>query len=206
MNWILQINVDELNARLYPTITMADWTSAEPVSSTLAAELAPHLSSQGNPVHRLTRESFAQLRQELVEGKYSQLSLDDSVTDVSRLICVVLKAGLEPCTKNKEPGHGDLSGQLSDCLDIIQIAVEKVPQTLTEVPDPEILGVRAYAPLYAWLVVQLLHLSCTQNNWTVDEKVSRIFSTIVRAQYKHTKLWSHYHAIPTFLRACANGL
>ncbi len=199
------MTADELNAHPYSTISMADWTSAEPVvSSTLAAQLAPRLSSQGSSVHRLTGDSFTQLRQELVEGKYSQLSLDDSVT-VSRLICVVLKAGLEPCTKNREPSNGDLSAQLSDCLDIIQIAVQKVPQTLTEVPDPEILGVRAYAPLYAWLVVQLLHLSCTQNNWTVDEKVTRIFSSIVRAEYKHTKLRSPYHIIP-FLRACANGL
>lgn len=206
MNQTLQMTANELNANRDSTISMADWTSAEPVSSTLAAQLAPRLSSQGSPVHRLTRESFAQLRQELVEGKYSQLSLDDSVTDVSRLICIVLKAGLEPCTKNEKPGNSELNGQLLDCLDIIQIAVEKVPQTLTEVPDPEILGARANAPLYAWLVVQLLHLSCTQNNWTVDEKVTRIFSTIVCAQYKTTKLWSPCHAIPTFLRACANGL
>ncbi|KAL4785846.1 hypothetical protein BJX76DRAFT_366638 [Aspergillus varians] len=192
----------DLKARHYPTISMADWTSAEPASSTLAAQLAPRLASQGSPVHNLTREAFAQLRQELVEGKYSQLSLDDSVTDVSRLICIVLKAGLEPCIKDENPGNGDLNGQLSDCLDIIQTTVEKVPQTLTEVPDPEILGVKAYAPLYAWLVVRLLHLSCSRNNRAVDD-VTGIFSTIVRAQYTRNRLWSTCHAIPTFLRACA---
>ncbi|KAL2832369.1 hypothetical protein BDW59DRAFT_104134 [Aspergillus cavernicola] len=185
---------------------MADWTSAEPVPSTLAAQLAPRLSSQGTQVHNLNREAFSQLRQELVEGKYSELCLDDSATDVSRLICIVLKAGLEPCTKDERHDNEDLNGQLSDCLDIIQTTVEKAPQTLMEVPDPEILGEKAYAPLYAWLVVRLLHLFCARSNGGFDEKTNGIFSTIIRAQYKHTRLWSTCHAIPTFLRACATEI
>ncbi|KAL4915148.1 hypothetical protein BDW62DRAFT_203876 [Aspergillus aurantiobrunneus] len=185
---------------------MADWTSAEPVSSTLAAQLAPHLSSQGTHVHHLTREAFAQLRQELVDGKYSQLSLDDSVTDVSRLICIVLKAGLEPCIKDENIGDGDLNGQLSDCLDIIKTTIDRVPQTLAEVPVIGILGGKAYAPLYAWLVVQLLHLSCARNNGAVVEKITGIFSTIIRAQYKHTRLWPTRNAIPILLRGCATDI
>ncbi|RDW67089.1 protein kinase MEC1 [Aspergillus mulundensis] len=185
---------------------MAYRTSAEPVPSTLAAQLAPRLSSQGSQVHHLTREAFAQLRQELLDGKFSQLSLDDSATDVSRLICIVLKAGLEPCMKDETPKKGDLNNQLSDCLDIIQTTIEKAPHTLTDVPDPEILGEKAPAPLYVWLVVRLLQLSCVQCNGIVEEKVAGIFLTIVRSQYKHTKLWSTCHAIPTFLRACATDI
>lgn len=185
--------------------SMADRTPAEPVPSTLAAQLAPRLS-QGNQVQHLTREAFAQLRQELLDGKYSYISLDDSATDVSRLICIVLKAGVEPCAKDKNPDNQDLNGQLSDCLDIIQAAVEKVPQTLTEVPDLEILGEKACAPLNVWLIVRLLHLSSGRSNWAIHEKISGIFSTLVRAQYKYTSLWSTGYVIPTFLRACVFGL
>ncbi|KAL4902881.1 hypothetical protein BDW74DRAFT_169409 [Aspergillus multicolor] len=182
---------------------MAYWTSAKPVPSTLAAQLAPRLSSQGSQVHHLTKEAFAQLRKELLDGKFSELSLNDSATDVSRLICIVLKAGLEPCMKDETQKKGALDNQLSDCLDIIRTTIEKAPHTLTEVPDPEILGEKACAPLYVWLVVRLLQLSCAQYSETVEEKITGIFSTIVRAQYKHIKPWSTYHEIPTFLRACA---
>ncbi|KAL4976514.1 hypothetical protein BDW66DRAFT_166349 [Aspergillus desertorum] len=181
---------------------MGDRASAESVSSTLAAQLAPRLTSQGSQVHHLTKESFAQLRQELLEGKFSHLSLDDSATDVSRLICIVLKAGLEPCMKDENPDEGDLNEQLLDCLDIIQATIDKAPHTLAEVPDPEILGEKACAPLYVWLVVRLLQLSCARCNEIAREKVTGIFSTIVRAQHKHTRPWSTCHAIPTFLRAC----
>ncbi|KAL4803894.1 hypothetical protein BDV18DRAFT_166188 [Aspergillus unguis] len=185
---------------------MADWTSAEPVPSTLAAQLAPRLSSQGAQGRHLTREAFAQLRQELLDGKYSQLSLDDNVTDVSRLICIVLKAGLEPCLKDKRRDNDDLNGQLSDCLDIIKTTIEKAPQTLIDVPEPEVFGVNACAPLYVWLTIRLLHLSSARGNGAIDDKVSGIFSTMIRAQNKHTRLWSVCHTIPTFLRASASEI
>ncbi|KAJ0422527.1 hypothetical protein BJY00DRAFT_69114 [Aspergillus carlsbadensis] len=192
---------DDSKSHPCPTRSMTDLPPAEP-PSTLAAQLAPRLSSQGSQVHNLTREAFAQLRQELVEGRYSELRLDDSATDVSRLICIVLKAGLEPCGKEERSDNEDLNGQLSDCLDIIQTTVEKAPQTLVEVPDPEILGEKAYAPLYAWLAIRLLHLFCARSDGVADEKITSILSTIAQAQYKHTRLWASCHAIPTFLRAC----
>ncbi|KAL4877252.1 hypothetical protein BJY04DRAFT_230764 [Aspergillus karnatakaensis] len=186
---------------------MASCASADPAPSTLAAQLAPRLSSQGYRVHHLTRDAFAQLRQELVEGEYSHLSLNESATDVSRLVCIVLNAGLGPCLKEETSDNTNLDGQISDCLDIIQTTIEKAPQTLTEVPDPEILGEEAYAPLYAWLVIRLLHLSCSRHgHGSLYQKITSIFSTIVRVQYKHTRPWSSCHAIPTFLRSCATEI
>ncbi|KAF7116577.1 hypothetical protein CNMCM5793_005058 [Aspergillus hiratsukae] len=108
--------------------------SAEPASSILAAQLAPHLVSQGNSAHGyLTRETFSQLRQELVEGKCSQLRLDDSIADASKLICIVLQAGVEPCVKGDRSRQGEFEGQILDCLDIIQTILEKSPQVLGEI-------------------------------------------------------------------------
>ncbi|KAH3484880.1 hypothetical protein KXW98_005867 [Aspergillus fumigatus] len=123
------------------TTTNSVSKSAEPASSILAAQLAPHLVSQGNSAHGyLTRETFSQLRQELVDGKCSQLGLDDSIADASKLICIVLQAGIEPCVKGDRSRQGDFEGQILDCLDIIQTILEKSPQVLGEICDPTILG------------------------------------------------------------------
>ncbi|KAE8133779.1 hypothetical protein BDV38DRAFT_274097 [Aspergillus pseudotamarii] len=110
---------------------------------TLAAQLAPRLPSQGNQTHSLSKETFSLLRQELTGGTHSQLHFDDKVTDISKLICIVLKAGLEPCTKDPKP---DSQGQVLDCLDIVLVSIEKAPQTLTEYPDPLVLG-ESFGPL-----------------------------------------------------------
>lgn len=122
---------DELNGFQRPAAPeVSGRRPAEPASSVLAAQLAPRLSSQDqDQTHHLTRETFAQLRQELTAGIYSQLRLDDSVTDVSKLICIVLKAGLGPTSSIYDKSSNESpEDQTLDCLDIIQIAVEKAPR------------------------------------------------------------------------------
>jgi len=180
--------------------------SAEPASSILAAQLAPHLASQGNSAHGyLTRETFSQLRQELVEGKCSQLRLDDSIADASKLICIVLQAGVEPCVKADRSRQGEFEGQVLDCLDIIQTILEKSPQVLGEICDPTILGENASVPLYAWLTLRLLNLL----SWEVDnigKRISCIFSSITRPRYKHITLLPSCYSALALLRACTNGL
>ncbi|KAJ9219200.1 hypothetical protein DTO169C6_8452 [Paecilomyces variotii] len=129
--------------------------SMELATGVLAAQLAPHLS-QASQQHQFNRETFSQLRKELLEGRCSQLNLEDSVTDVNNLVCIVVKAGLEIGHRN---GHlsiaSDVDGQVLDCLDIIQAAVEKVPQVLLEFSNNEILGKDISAPLYFWLVIRM---------------------------------------------------
>ncbi|TQB68311.1 serine/threonine-protein kinase M1 [Monascus purpureus] len=146
----------------------AEQKHAEPASSFFAVHLAPHIASQGSQAHHLTRETFSQLRQELLGGRYRQLRLDDSVTDVNKLVCVVLKAGLEPNWKEDGLNRKDFKSQITDCLDIIQAAVEKAPQCLTEFADPEILGKGIRAPLFAWLVLRLIDLF---NAWNCEDQV-----------------------------------
>ncbi|KAE8374326.1 protein kinase [Aspergillus bertholletiae] len=136
--------------------------------TTLAAQLAPRLPSQWNQTHSLSKETFSLLRQELAEGKHNQLHFDDKVTDISKLICIVLKA----------------------------------PQTLTEYPDPAVLGESTYAPLYAWLVVRLLQLLGIWNNETISWKARGILSSIICAQNRHSRLWPSCHSTAGLLRAC----
>lgn len=183
------------------------WKSAEPASSILAAQLAPRLPSQGDKTHNLTRETFAQLRQELTGGAYSQLRLDDSVTDVNKLICIILKAGLEP--PSPEDGRSSNEGlekQILDCLEIIQIAVEKAPQALTEISDPKLLGGSISAPLFAWLVLRLIDLLRSWDNENIGAKVSTTLSSIVYSQLKSVKQWHSCHSVSALLRACIMGL
>jgi serine/threonine-protein kinase ATR len=178
------------------------WKNAKHVSTTLAAQLAPRLPSQGNQAHSLSKETFSQLRQELAEGKHSHLHFDDRITDVSKLICIVLKAGLEPCTKDPKP---DSEGQILDCLDIIWVAIEKAPQTLTESPDPSVLGETTYAPLYAWLVARLVQLLSVWDSDDISEKTAGIFAGIICAQNRPSRLWS-CHSTAGLLRAYTTGL
>ncbi|KAB8231016.1 protein kinase MEC1 [Aspergillus alliaceus] len=172
-------------------------------STTLAAQLAPRLPSQGNQAHDLSKETFSLLRRELAGGKHSHLHFDDKITDTSKLICIVLKAGLEPCTKDPKPDSHD---QILDCLDIILVAIEKAPQTLTESPDPDVLGESTHAPLYAWLVVRLLQLLGVWNSEDISGKTSSIFLSIICVQNRHSRLWPSCHSTAGLLRACTTEI
>lgn len=180
---------------------MASWKSAEPASSLLAAQLAPHEHAQ-----HLSRETFSQLRQELVDGRYSQLHFDNRDTDVNKLICIVLKAGLDPTTKDGKRSREDLEGQTLDCLDIVQAAAEKAPQALTQVSDPGILGETLRAPLFAWLVVRLIALAGAWDSESVTDAVCRTVSTIAHAQCRQGRSMPFCHSMSMFLRACTLGL
>lgn len=179
---------------------------AETVSSTLAAQLVPRLSSQGDQTRILTKEAFSQLRHELLEGKYSQLLSNDSVADVKKLLCIALKAGLEPCIKDQGRHREDLANQLWDCLDIIQAVVDKAPLVLVEVADPEILGNDEQVPLYSWLLVRLLRAASI---WEIDrlrEKVNSILSSITSVPNNHARIFHSFLCISSFLRSCTMGL
>lgn len=182
---------------------MASWNSAEPASSLLAVQLGPHDHAQ-----RLSRETFSQLRQELVGGRYSQLHFDNHDTDVNKLICIVLKAGLDPAPSSKDGTRSreDLEGQTLDCLDIVQAAAEKAPQALTQVSEPGILGETLRAPLFAWLVVRLIALAGSWDSESVRDAVCRTISTIAHAQCRQGRSMPFCHSISMFLRACTSGL
>lgn len=184
---------------------MASWKPAEPASS-LAAQLAPRLSSQGDQAQHLTREAFSQLRHELVGGRYSQLQFDDSVGDASKLICIVLKAGLEPASHDGKRSKEDLEGQILDCLDIIQAAVDKAPQALTQTSDSEILGEGIHAPLFAWLIVRLLGLGSGGDSEKIEDAVYDTLSKVLHTQSKRGQSRLPSQPIMAFLQACAAGL
>jgi serine/threonine-protein kinase ATR len=176
----------------------------EPASSILATHLVPRLATQGHESN-LSRETFAQLRQELLGETYNQLRVDEDVTDVNKLICIVLKAGLE-ISPNGDTPESDVEGQVLDCLDIVRASIEKAPQALWEPSDPLILAEDVHAPLFAWLILRLIPIA---NNWTsekVREKIQLIWASLAYIQFRQTRSLPASYAVSAFLRACTSGL
>ncbi|KAJ5770783.1 uncharacterized protein N7511_002834 [Penicillium nucicola] len=176
----------------------------EPASSILAAHFAPRLASQGHDAH-LTRETFSQLRQELLGEAHNQLRVDEDVTDVNKLICIVLKAGLDISPKSNSQEQ-NLEGQVLDCLDIIQASIEKSPQALWETSDPLIWGEDIHAPLFSWLILRLIRLA---NIWTseiVRDRIQLIWSSLVYCGQRQARSLPASYAVAAFLRACTSDI
>jgi serine/threonine-protein kinase ATR len=181
--------------------------------SYIAARIAPHLSQAASYEVGLGRETFSQLRQEILRyDEDGPVNLDENLTDIHSLICVVIKAGLEPpCGARLRSSAAaasteDVLAQIADCVDIIRLAVQKAPHVILEISNPEILGKGTIqAPLYAWLIPQLLSLLCLWDDANVQEKVCKTLSTICATQFKAVKLWHSARSIQAFMRACIRG-
>ncbi|KAJ6084451.1 hypothetical protein N7486_011251 [Penicillium sp. IBT 16267x] len=176
----------------------------EPASSILAAHFAP-LAPQGQKGHRLPRETFSQLRQELLGEIQSQMRVDEGITDINKLICIVLKAGLEVDLSNTAQTN-DLLGQFIDCLDIIQASIEKAPQALWDISDPLILGEDVQAPLFAWLILRLIRLAGAWSSEFIHHRTHLIFSSMASLQSKQARSSPLCYGVSAFLRACTSDI
>ncbi|WEW59433.1 serine/threonine-protein kinase M1 [Emydomyces testavorans] len=181
--------------------------SGEPASSLIATHLAPRLASGGRGGHAIERETFSQLRQEILgQDENGQVNLDDNLSDIPALICVVIRAGLEPLLRNQNgnASRDDVLGQILDCLDIVQLAVKKAPHALHELCDPGILGQdTVQAPLFTWIIPVHISLLCVwEEEKAVRDKIGRVLSAIFNSQFKISKSWHPSRLIVSFLRAC----
>ncbi|KAJ5300562.1 uncharacterized protein N7443_005564 [Penicillium atrosanguineum] len=182
------------------------WKPAEPASSILAAHFAPRLASQGHEAQqRLSRDTFSQLRQELLGEKHSQMRVDEGITDINKLVCIVLQAGLE-ASPTSSASEEDLEGQVFDCLDIIQASIEKAPQALWDISDPLILGEEVQAPLFAWLILRLIRLACIWQSEAIQDKIRLVFTSIACLQYKQALSSPSLNGISIFLRICTSDI
>ncbi|KAJ5683180.1 hypothetical protein N7462_006345 [Penicillium macrosclerotiorum] len=181
--------------------------AAEPASSILATHLAPRLASQGqgHEAHRLSREAFSQLREELLGERHSQVRVDEGITDINKLVCIVLKAGLEASPADSTPEE-DLEGQVQDCLDIILASIEKAPQALWDTSDPLILGEDVHAPLFAWLILRLIRLAGMWSSRGIQQKIHMVLNSMACHQYRQSRPSPSHNAISAFLRACMSDI
>ncbi|KAK2852165.1 hypothetical protein FQN49_005303, partial [Arthroderma sp. PD_2] len=185
-------------------------TGDVPASSLIPTHLAPHLAPGSDREHGIDRETFSQLRREILgQSENGQTNLDNNVHDIYNLICVVVKAGLEPSLKpqNVRASGEDLIGQTLDCLDIIHLAIQRAPAVLRENLKPEILGNNIpQSPLFVWLLSPLLSLLCSWDERSIQDKVCQVVSMIYGAQFKVIQLCYSLKSISRFLQACIGEL
>ncbi|PGG99288.1 Atypical/PIKK/ATR protein kinase [Polytolypa hystricis UAMH7299] len=171
---------------------------AEPTSSIIAAHLAPGEDRK----HGITRDTFSQLKQEILgNGDTSQFSLDENIGDVTNLICVVLRAGLEPSSKAQAPGNTEeeVRDQVLDCLDIIQLALQRVPRVIYETSDPE------RVPLFALIIRDLVSLMLTWDQVVVQERICGVLAAICISQFKTLDSQDSSRSLSLFFQSCIKG-
>ena len=182
----------------------------EPTSSLIASHIAPHLASGPNRGYGIDRETLSQLRQEILgqEGN-STPNFDDNVNDILNLICVIVKAGLEPSLKSRKSSslpEVDVVGQTLDCLDIIRLAILRTPNVLYENTNPDILGKDvAQTPLFASLIPHVLVLLCIWDEKSVQELACQVISAVYSSHFKSVRLWYSAKTVSRFLEACVSG-
>jgi serine/threonine-protein kinase ATR len=130
--------------------------------------------------------------------------VDEDVTDINKLICIVLKAGLDISPNSSSPEQ-DLEGQVLDCLDIIQASIQKAPQALWEPSDPLILGEDTHAPLFTWLILRLIRLANTWTSEIIKDKIQLVWSSLAYCSQRQTRSLPASYAVAAFLRACTSG-
>ena len=129
-------------------------------SSLIATHLAP---TNGSIYPYFDREDFdLLLKESLGSDEDGQPNLGYDVVVNHKLICVIIKAGLDtidfrsddPFRKDNE--HHD---QVQRCLEVIHLVVDKTPDALFIVSRSEDLGPKAEnIPLFVWVVPKLLSL------------------------------------------------
>lgn len=132
------------------------------------------------------------------------MRVDEGITDINKLVCIVLQAGLE-ASPASSASEEDLEGQVLDCLDIIQASIEKAPQALWDTSDPLILGEEVQAPLFAWLILRLIRLACNWQSEAIQDRIRLVFTSIACLQYKQALSSPSFNGISVFLRVCTSG-
>jgi serine/threonine-protein kinase ATR len=140
--------------------------SQPPPSSLIATHLAP---TDGSTFPSFDREDFALLLKEsLASDEDGQPNLGTDVTLNHKLICVIIKAGLDtidlrsddPFRKDNDHYHNQIRG----CVEVIDLVVERTPEALFVLSKSEDLDPRAMnVPLFVWVIPKLLSLLVLDN-------------------------------------------
>lgn len=180
----------------------------DPASSIINSQFGPHLSPNAGKRHGISRETFSQLRQEIVgHGDGSQLDHDQSIPDTHNLICVVIKAGIEPLPRSEQENtpEDEMHGQLLDCLDIIHLAMQRVPRVLHEIVELEITEENVRVPLFVWLVYHIISIVFLWDHDAIRRKACSIISAMRESELKIRQLWHSSQSISVLLYGCVNG-
>lgn len=180
-----------------------------PLSSLIPSHLASHLAADTSGEHGIDRETFSQLRREILsQSEDGEANTNDNIDDIYNLICVVVRAGFEQSLKPQgaRASGDDIIGQTLDCLDIIRLAVQRAPAVLNGSAKPELIKENTLqSPLFVWVLSSLLTLLCSWNDRSIQDKVCQVVSVIYGTQFKTIRLWYSVKSISRFLQACIGG-
>lgn len=178
----------------------------EPPASSILATHVVH----GNGVPDFDRDNFNQLLAEaLGSDDQGRPNLGADVAVNHKLICIVFQVGIE-CALEENPFRsaataGKAEDQLSTCLEVLRVAIERSPQVVFVKSDP--LGKDTSenpTSLYCWLVPRLLPLIASSQTEGVREGVLQVFNAMVEADRKCSTSYS-CDSVLEFMRACISG-
>ena len=134
--------------------------SQPPSSSLIATHLAP---PNGSIYPNFDREDFILLLEEsLGSDEDGQPNLGTDVVVNHKLICVIIKAGLDTINSRRDDpfcSENEYHDQIKRCIEVIHLAVDKTPEALLIVSRSEDLGPKAEnVPLFVWVIPKLLSL------------------------------------------------
>lgn len=194
----------------WPHVNGAACAADPPSSSILASHVA---SANGNQLPHFDRESFAQLLDEsLGQDEDGQPNLGTDISINHRLICIIVKAGIDTANTNNldDPfvrGRDKLDHILR-CLEVIDLALQRSPDVLHRISGPEDHGAGDESvPLFMWLIPKLLSLIgiADGETHTVSDKCRMILNGAASMQSRSAQCTRNALAISSFTAVCANG-
>ena len=179
-------------------------------ASTRAIQIADRLADGRRHGHPQDRESFRHLLNEILESSNQQESeqiAEDDVEISSKLLFVIVKAGLEPPTPpNPFSIIADVNAQLLDSLKAVLITLARCPAvTFSPPPNHPSEGTRCGFFFY-WLIPKVLLCSISVDDYQIHETASNIIETCLLAGRQSKVSPAEWEAVPKYLKEFLKGL
>ena len=180
-----------------------------PSSSILATHIAP---VNGSGLPDVDPKIFAQLIEECLgcdEDAQPRVGTDVAVNH--RLICVILKAGIDPASIDGDDpfkAEGRDGDHITRCLDVIDIAIRRSPLVLYAISGPDDLEPEDHnVPLFVWLIPRLLWLlrDCQDKDDLVCAKSWSVLSNVVASARSCSVSHGECETVPAYIANCASG-
>ena len=201
------VNVQRIRSQIHENEHMNGRLS--PPSSILATHIAP---VNGAALPDVDPKIFAQLIEEcLGHDEDAQPRVGTDVAVNHRLICVIVKAGIDPMSIDRDDlseAQDRDSEQINRCLDVIDLAIRRSPLVLYTLSGSDDLGPEDHnVPLFVWLIPKLLCLlgEGHHEHDPVSSKSWSVLSNLVASARNCSAARGHCETVPAYIADCASG-
>ena len=178
--------------------------------STYAAQIvdkiegANHQKPQSSTKAQLKR-LFSPILQADREGELDG-GLDESLEVNQRLVVVTVQACLlSPSTVDPFQDAGEARGLQIDCLSVIEVVVRRRPEALLSCPLSTLGPLNSEAPVFLWLIPNLLNCLLDEYGEAVRASVRRTLSVMFMVSGRSSKLKLGLNPILKYGQGCVNG-